>query len=345
MTDRLNSAQREFLTQIYTPLNTLALMNSLPTRPMHPLLQILLMLALVVAGLCVGSFVGLGVAILGFGVPAGQIAQLATNPALVPRGWYALMLMQGLQLAGAGAGAALLPRVLRRSTSSYFAPRPLGQAWWLLGAALLILVSLPVQSALLAWNADVHFPAFLHDFEQWARAKEDQAAALTKFLTEFTSPARLLVGLLVIAVTPAIAEELVFRGVIQRNLVRWFNSRHVGVWLTAALFSAVHLQFFGFVPRFLLGLVLGYLYEWSGNILVPMAAHFTQNAFQLLLLYLAQGRHLPTSLDPDANQAMPWPTVLLSAVLSAALLYTLHRRMTEDPAPLPAATDPAAPVR
>lgn len=323
-------------------------MKGLLSRSLHPLLQILLLVGLAVAGLSLASLVALMLASSVFGLSLAQFGELAIAPERVPQGWAVSMLLQGLSLAGLGLGAAVLPLLLRAPsppTERYFAPRPLGQAWWLLGAALLILVSLPVQSALLAWNADVHFLAFLHDFEQWARAKEDQAAALTKFLTEFTSLARLLVGLLVIAVTPAIAEELVFRGVIQRNLVRWFNSRHVGVWLTAALFSAVHLQFFGFVPRFLLGLVLGYLYEWSGNILVPMAAHFTQNAFQLLLLYLAQGRHLPTSLDPDANQAMPWPTVLLSAVLSAALLYTLHRRMTGASAPLPAATDSAAPVR
>ncbi|MEJ7662013.1 MAG: CPBP family intramembrane glutamic endopeptidase [Hymenobacter sp.] len=119
----------------------------------------------------------------------------------------------------------------------------------------------------------------LHGFELWARDNEDRAAGLTKFLTDFHSPGRLLVGLVVIAIVPAVAEELVFRGGVQRNLVAWFGSRHVGVWLAAAIFSAIHVQFFGFVPRFVLGLVLGYLYEWSGNILVSMAAHFTQNAF------------------------------------------------------------------
>jgi membrane protease YdiL (CAAX protease family) len=277
-----------------------------------------------------------------------QFGDLGAAPERVPNGWGVSMLLQGLSLAGLGAGAAVLPLVLRASgqpAAPYFAPRPLRQVWWLGAAALLILLSVPAQSALVAWNANVHFPAFLHDFEQWARAKEDQAAGLTKFLTEFTTSARLLVGLLVIAVTPAVAEELVFRGVFQPNLQRWFNSRHVGIWLTAAIFSAIHLQFFGFVPRFLLGLILGYLYEWSGNILVPMAAHFTQNAFQLLLIYLAQGRHLPSSFDPDANQALPWPTVLLSAALSLGLLYTLHQRMAAASPPAAVAPDPAAPLR
>jgi hypothetical protein len=76
-----------------------------------------------------------------------------------------------------------------------------------------------------------------------------------------------------------------------------------------------------------LGLVLGYLYEWSGNILVPMAAHFTQNAFQLLLVYLTQRGQFGWGFDPDSNEALPWPLVVLSAVLTAGLLYVLRQRM------------------
>ena len=170
------------------------------------------------------------------------------------------------------------------------------------------------MSVLIAWNAGAHFPAALHDFEVWARASEDRAAVLTKFLTRFTSGARFAVGVLVIALVPAVAEELVFRGVMQKNLVRWF-SPHIGVWLGAAIFSAIHFQFFGFVPRFVLGLVLGYLYLWSGNILVSMAAHFTQNAVQLLILYLTQRGQFGWGFDPDATDALPLTLVIPSALL------------------------------
>ena len=300
-------------------------MKGLPPRQVHPALQILLLLGLAVAGLSLASFLALLIARLGYGLSAVEFADLTVNPGRYPQAWGVLMLYEGLSLVGIGAGAAALPPLLRQTLPAYFAPRRLGAAWWLGAAGLLIICLIPALSAVVAWNAGVHFPAAWHEFEQWARAKEDQAADLTKFLTQFTTPARLLAGLFVIAVVPAVAEELVFRGVIQRNLVRWFKSRHVGVWLAAAIFSAVHVQFFGFVPRLLLGLVLGYLYEWSGNILVSMAAHFTQNAFQLVLLYLAQGRALPPSFDPDANQALPWPAVLVSAALSAALLYFLQQ--------------------
>jgi membrane protease YdiL (CAAX protease family) len=304
-------------------------MKGLPPRQVHPALQILMLVGLAVVGLSLASFLALAIAQIGYGISAFQFADLTANPSRYPHAWDLLMIYEGLSLAGLGAGALVVPLVLRQGVGSYFTPHRLGAAWWLGGAALLIICLIPFLSTIVAWNANVHFPAGLHDFELWARDKETQAGDLTKFLTDFNTPSRLLVGLLVIALVPGIAEELVFRGVIQHNLVRLFGSRHVGVWLAAAVFSAVHVQFFGFVPRFLLGLVLGYLYEWSGNILVSMAAHFTQNAFQLVLLYLAQSRHLPSSFDPDSNQALPWPSVLLSAVLSAALLYFLYQRFTQ----------------
>jgi membrane protease YdiL (CAAX protease family) len=285
-----------------------------------------MLLGLAMAGLCLASLLALLLANALYGISLKQFGNLAAMPDQYPHGWDALMLYQGLSLAGTGAGVLLLPRLLGQPLAAYFSPRRLGAAWWLGAAGLVIICSVPFLSAILSWNATAHFPEALHGFEAWARDKEDQAAGLTKFLTDFNSPGRLLTGLIVIAIVPAVAEELVFRGGVQRCLVRWVGSRHVGVWLAAAIFSAAHVQFFGFVPRFVLGLVLGYLYEWSGNLLVPMAAHFTQNALQLVLLYLFQQKQLPASFNPDTNAAVPLPAVLLSAVLTAGLLYWLHQR-------------------
>ena len=301
-------------------------------RTLHPGLQILLLLGFMFLGGCVGYTLVFGWARVGFGLSVGQLQQVMLNPAAAPEGWGLLMMTQGVLLFMAGAGGALaLVSALGYGWAEYFNLRRLGAGWWLLAAAALIVVILPLMSVIIAWNAGAHFPGALHGFEVWARASEDRAAGLTKFLTNFNSGARFLVGVLVIALVPAVAEELVFRGVIQKNLVRWF-SPHVGVWLGAVIFSAIHFQFFGFVPRFVLGLVLGYLYLWSGNILVSMAAHFTQNALQLLILYLTQRGQFGWGFDSDSTDALPWTLVVPSALLTAGLLYLLHQRMTA-PAP------------
>ena len=301
-------------------------------RTLHPGFQILLLLGFMALGFCVGYAVIFAWAMGGFGLSVGEFQEVVQSPTTHAEGWGLLMMMQGVVLFVAGAGGALaLASALGYRWAEYFSPRRLGAGWWLLAAALLIVVILPLMSVIIAWNAGAHFPAALHDFEGWARASEDRAAVLTKFLTNFNSGVRFAVGVLVIALVPAVAEELVFRGVVQRNLVRWF-SPHVGVWLGAAIFSAIHFQFFGFVPRFVLGLVLGYLYLWSGNILVSMAAHFTQNAVQLLILYLTQRGQFGWGFDPDSTDALPWTLVIPSALLTVGLLYLLHQRMT---APVP----------
>ena len=308
-------------------------MKGFLSRTLHPGLQILLLLGFLLIGACVGYALVFAWAQWGFGLSVGQVQQVAQNPTAAPQGWGLLMMMQGVLLFVAGAGGALaLASALGYGWAEYFSPRRLGAGWWLLAAAALIVVILPLMSVLIAWNAGAHFPGALHDFEVWARASEDRAAGLTRFLTKFNSGARFAVGVVVIALVPAVAEELVFRGVIQKNLVRWF-SPHVGVWLGAALFSAIHFQFFGFVPRFVLGLVLGYLYLWSGNILVSMAAHFTQNAVQLLILYLTQRGQFGWGFDPDSTDALPLALVLPSVLLTAGLLYLLHRSMTAPTAP------------
>jgi membrane protease YdiL (CAAX protease family) len=301
-------------------------------RTLHPGLQILVLLGFIMLAACVGYALVFAWAQWGFGLSMMQVQQVALNPAAAPQGWGLLMMMQGVLLFVAGVGGALaLASAMGYRWAEYFNARRLVAGWWLLAAAALIVVILPLMSVLIAWNAGAHFPGALHDFEVWARASEDRAAVLTKFLTNFNSGARFAVGVVVIALVPAIAEELVFRGVIQKNLVRWF-SPHVGVWLGAAIFSAIHFQFFGFVPRFVLGLVLGYLYLWSGNILVSMAAHFTQNALQLLILYLTQRGQFGWGFDPDSNDALPLTLVIPSVLLTVGLLYVLHRNMTA-PAP------------
>jgi membrane protease YdiL (CAAX protease family) len=184
----------------------------------------------------------------------------------------------------------------------------------------------PLASTLLSWNAQLHLPASWQALEHWARGQEQHAQQLIHSLTQFQSGSQFLAALLVLALLPTVAEEVIFRGVLQRQLGQWLGSAQAGIWLTAVLFSTLHVQFLGFVPRLLLGVILGYLYAWSGNLVVPMVAHFTQNAGQLLLLWLTQRGYLAPAFQPDAWQAWPWPVVLGPSLLTAGLFYLLHQR-------------------
>lgn len=196
---------------------------------------------------------------------------------------------------------------------------------------IIVISFMAVNSIFIEWNAHLHFPEFLKDIEQWARARETYAEELTEFLTTFSSPGEFLFAFFIIAVLPGIGEELVFRGLLQPQLQRATGNAHVAIWISAILFSAFHMQFFGFVPRALLGALFGYLYLWSGNLLIPIIGHFVNNGFMVLMLYLRQLGFI--DLDVETTQAAPWPAVIGFSIITFALLAYLKRLFERNSSP------------
>ena len=169
-------------------------------------------------------------------------------------------------------------------------------------------------------NQNIQMPEFLSSFETWAQEKELQLEELTEYLTSFPSTSQFLIALIIIAVIPAVGEELLFRGLIQNLLAKAFQNYHVGIWLSAFLFGVMHFQFYGVVPRILLGALFGYLYYWSGSLSLAMLGHFINNGLTLILLYLSQLEIL--DFDPT-NTETPPPLYVITIFFfgGAALLY------------------------
>ena len=142
-------------------------------------------------------------------------------------------------------------------------------------------------------------------------------------MTKMELPIDLLVAMLVIAVLPAIGEELVFRGLIQNELYRGTKNIHVAIWVAAILFSAIHFQFFGFVPRLLLGALFGYLYYWSRNLWIPILAHFVNNGLSVLVMYFYQRGSF--EYDLENPESVPLNAVIISGVVTIGLLYYLYQ--------------------
>jgi membrane protease YdiL (CAAX protease family) len=113
-------------------------------------------------------------------------------------------------------------------------------------------------------------------------AMEEQAAETTKYLLTMDSIGEFIFTLFIVAVTPAVGEEFVFRGVLQPIFERLFKNGHAAVWVSAILFSAIHLQMQGFLPRMLLGAFLGYFFLYTRNLWLPMIAHFIFNGSQVV---------------------------------------------------------------
>ena len=127
-----------------------------------------------------------------------------------------------------------------------------------------------------------------------------------------------------IALIPAIGEELLFRGVLQQLFTKWTGEAHLAIFISAFLFSAIHLQFFGFLPRFVLGLVLGYMFYWSKNLWLPILAHFTNNAFAIIFNYHFVADKIQIDFLNEET-SVNISAALISLLAVALLMFLLHK--------------------
>ncbi|RZL37094.1 MAG: CPBP family intramembrane metalloprotease [Pedobacter sp.] len=192
---------------------------------------------------------------------------------------------------------------------------------------LIMLCSIPLMGWINEKNMAMHLPDFLNGLEKWMRKMEDEGAVTTKAILKGTSFGALAINLLVIAVTPAICEELIFRGGLQRTFIRWFKNPHVAIWASAIIFSAIHFQFFGFFPRMFLGAAFGYIYFWTGSLWYTAFAHFINNGYAVTIAWYLQRNNMP--IDKLDDTQIPLYGVIISAILTLALFWILKEKTTK----------------
>ena len=200
----------------------------------------------------------------------------------------------------------------------------------LLLAIACMFLAMPIINYLVAWNESLHLPFFLQDVENWMRVMEAKAIVMTDAFLKMESPMDLLLNLVLIALIPALGEEFLFRGVIQSSLYRWKGNIHLSIWLSAFLFSALHMQFLGFVPRFLIGGMFGYLFFWSGSIWIPVVVHFINNAFAVSLTYLIAKKHVSSDLETVGSEGQG--TMVFFCVMGLVMLMYLFKTISKKEA-------------
>ena len=190
-------------------------------------------------------------------------------------------------------------------------------------AVLIMTSSGPLLELSAELNKSMKLPDFLKGLEQWMLSKELQMAEMTKQMLKMDTVGILLFNILMLAVIPAIGEELIFRGCLQKIFAKWSGNKHVAIWVTAIVFSAIHVQFYGFLPRMLLGALFGYLLIWSGTIWIPILGHFVNNAVAVLTAYVYQQKGI--SLDKlDQPDPVAFYIYIISFLAFSALLWTFY---------------------
>ncbi|MBR9923342.1 MAG: CPBP family intramembrane metalloprotease [Bacteroidetes bacterium] len=286
--------------------------------------RIIMLLLAMVLGLFIGQMAGLGIAEI-----SGLGSEILTSPGWKPENSFQRTIYRAATLLG-HLFTFLVPALLyaRISFPQQWKPlmqtnqRPLG--WQLFYGSLWIIVAFPVAQYLYVLNQMLPLP-------EWATSLEDGANELVQSLLVMETPFELLFTLLIMAAAPALGEEFIFRGLIQRLLELKTNKPHLAIFTAAVIFSAFHMQFEGFFPRLMLGLMLGYLFYWTRSIWVPVAVHFVYNGIQVVAAW-----YMPEMIqEPADTSEMNVETyqLIISLGLTFLMGYFLYRRsiQNEDP--------------
>ena len=185
---------------------------------------------------------------------------------------------------------------------------------YLVGGIGFLIVAYPIVSKSYEFNQSLDLPS-------WMSSMESQTEEMLKKILTMETPLALLVNLIVIAIIPGMGEELIFRGILQKELYKTISNPYVAIVIASLLFSALHFQFEGFLPRFFLGLILGLIYYWTGSLWMSICVHAFNNGIQVLLTYLN-----PEMMDQDFESTIPikWYALLGSIILTGIVGYWFY---------------------
>jgi len=190
---------------------------------------------------------------------------------------------------------------------------------------ILLFAALPLINWMISINELMKLPEFLNGLEQWMKQSEEAAAKMTEAFLDTSTAGGFIFNLFMIAVLPSLGEEFMFRGLLQRLFSEWFKNVHVAILLSALLFGAMHMQFYGVMPRIFLGLLFGYLFYWTGSLWIPIFAHFINNASAVVSAYLAKTGILTGDWEKFGATDDPW-LIGSSFVLTGILMFVIYRQ-------------------
>ncbi len=286
-------------------------------------LQFLLMVLLAIGGLFIGGLICGVIIVIIYGTSGfSDMMQMSANMPASTLNSLKFMQM-GSSVFGFLIPAIFFAKVLVRQPQTYLKANWKFPLILLLLVFLVMLISSPLMDMLINFNQKMVLPHFLKGVERWMRSMEDTAGEQTEILLQMKSPLSFLINLLMIAILPAVSEEFIFRGCFQQIFTGWTNNIHWGIWLSAALFSAIHFQFFGFLPRMALGVFFGYFAAWSGSIWPGVFGHFLNNGAALVASYLYQLKMIKTE-----QPSFDWKSYAFSILLTL-ILFLCYKKVSE----------------
>ena len=199
--------------------------------------------------------------------------------------------------------------------------------WFVIGIAMMYAI-LPLNNIFAEWNAGLKLPESMSGIEEMMRSMQESATELTERMLNVNNIGGLIINLIMIAGLAALGEELLFRSIIQTSLIKICRNAHIGIFLASAIFSFIHFEFYGFIPRLVLGLLMGYMFYYSRSIWVPMAMHFVNNGTAVVLYYLNNIGIINVDVDTFGQTGVL--PLIMSIVIMIALFWLAIRRMKKN---------------
>lgn len=199
----------------------------------------------------------------------------------------------------------------------------------LLGICLIVVIQ-PLINFIGYYNQQIVLPESMSAIQAWMKENELAAEKTTGLLFLDKSMAGLILNLLIIAVVAGLGEELFFRGCLQQIIQKIVKNQHFAVWIAAIVFSAMHFQFYGFIPRVLLGAVLGYMFVWSGTIWIPVVVHTVNNVIGVVLAFVYYGTPQYEDLSVYSLEKNMWITIL-SLIFTVILIIFMYKKRYKTP--------------
>lgn len=199
---------------------------------------------------------------------------------------------------------------------------------WSLSGILMMYAILPINNVFAEWNAALKLPESMSEIEEVLKSLQEQATAITEKMLNIDNVSGLIINLIMIAGLAAFGEELLFRSLLQPFLIKICKNVHIGIIITSAVFSFIHFEFYGFIPRLVLGLLLGYMFYYSKSIWIPMIMHFVNNGTAVVLYYL-NCRGI-TNIDVETFGKTELLPLTLSIVAMVALFCFVIRCNKKD---------------
>jgi len=294
-------------------------------RGMKPFAQLMFSLFVMVASVFIFMVVGMIAVIPIYGL-GGLMSSMSETSLNSPEGINLLKYFQVIQSIGLFVVPPFIIGWLYQGNfSEYLKINRSTRVQSFLLASICLLAVIPFINFLGAINSQMTFPESLSGLEGWMKNMENAAQVMIEKFMKVDGISGLMFNIFMIAVLPALGEELMFRGVIQRIFSDWTKNYHWGIWISAFLFSAMHMQFYGFLPRMALGAMFGYLLVWTGTMWVPILAHFVNNLMGVLGYFLIGKGVISKDIEEWGTGSEQFPLVVISFLAVGILLFVIFR--------------------